>query len=115
LIDDATGHTLAAASSVSPSIRGEVVSGANVAAAEVVGRVIGERAVEAGVRKGVLDRGGYQYHGRVRALAEAARQAGLDLGPSREPKNKGRKEVADDKEQKNKGGKGKKGKKKQSD
>ena len=117
LIDDATGNTIVAASSVSPAIRGEIASGGDVAAAGVVGRVLGERAAEAGVSKGILDRGGYRYHGRVQALAEAARKAGLDLGPTREPMNKGRKEAVPDKEKGAKGGGkgGKKGKKKQAE
>ena len=76
VIDDTTGRTLAAASSREPSLAGE--SG-KVAAAAAVGRAVAERARQAGVTAVVLDRGGYRYHGRVRSLAEGARQGGLDL------------------------------------
>jgi len=75
VIDDSTGRTLAAASSREPSLAGE----SGVAIAEAVGRAIAERARQAGVTQVVLDRGGYRYHGRVRSLAEGARQGGLDL------------------------------------
>ncbi|GIX06208.1 MAG: hypothetical protein KatS3mg115_0611 [Candidatus Poribacteria bacterium] len=85
LIDDERGHTLAAASTLSPELRDQV-TGPNLAAAALVGRLIAEKAQAVGIQKAVFDRGGYLYHGRVKALAEAARQAGLDLGPSRTPK-----------------------------
>ncbi len=78
LIDDATGVTLASASSMRK--RGEeAASGGNVAAAATVGRLIAERAKEKGVTRVVFDRGGYLYHGRIKALAEAARAAGLEF------------------------------------
>lgn len=77
LIDDVTGRTIVAASSVDPEMRGLLKSGANVEAAKAVGGAIGRRAVEAGVTEVVFDRGGRLYHGRVRALAEGAREAGL--------------------------------------
>lgn len=77
LIDDVTGRTIVAASSVDPEMRGLLKSGANVEAAKAVGGTIGRRAVEAGVTEVVFDRGGRLYHGRVRALAEGAREAGL--------------------------------------
>ncbi|RPH35460.1 MAG: 50S ribosomal protein L18 [Chloroflexi bacterium] len=76
VIDDSSGRTLAAASSREPSLAG---SGGTVAAAEAVGKAIAERARAAGVTQVVLDRGGYRYHGRVRSLAEGARQGGLEL------------------------------------
>ena len=76
VIDDSTGRTLAAASSREPSLAGP--SG-KVAAAEAVGKALAERARAAGVTQVVLDRGGYRYHGRVRSLAEGARQGGLEL------------------------------------
>jgi large subunit ribosomal protein L18 len=76
VIDDSTGQTLAAASSRERSLAGGT---GKVAAAEAVGRAIAERAKQAGVTRVVLDRGGYRYHGRVRSLAEGARQGGLDL------------------------------------
>src|SRR5216117_2537804 len=75
VIDDAKGHTICAASTVEKPLRGN--AGGNVAAASEVGRLIAERAREKGVEQVVFDRGGYIYHGRVRGLAEAAREAGL--------------------------------------
>jgi large subunit ribosomal protein L18 len=77
IIDDATGRTVAAASTVEPSLRSG--SGGNVAAATSVGRLVAERAVAAGVTQVVFDRGGFRYHGRVAALADAARTAGLEF------------------------------------
>ena len=79
VIDDHAGRTLAAASSLDPDVRKQIKGGSNVAAAKVVGKIIGERAHAAGVTKVVFDRGGYQYHGRVQALADAAREAGLEF------------------------------------
>ena len=78
LIDDATGTTLAAASSAGKKGE-EVPYGGNIEAARLVGKLIAERAQEKGIKKIVFDRGGYLYHGRVKALAEAAREAGLDF------------------------------------
>jgi large subunit ribosomal protein L18 len=78
LIDDATGTTLASASSKSK--KGDAQSyGGNVEAAKAVGKLIAEQAQAKGIKKVVFDRGGYLYHGRVKALAEAAREAGLDF------------------------------------
>ncbi len=77
IVEDRTGRTLAAASSVDKEVRKQLKGGGNIAAAKVVGKAIAERARAAGVDKVVFDRGGYQYHGRVQALAEAAREAGL--------------------------------------
>jgi len=79
LIDDSRGLTLVAANSLDKEVRQQMHGGGNVAAAKVVGRVLGERAVKAGLRQAVFDRGGYKYHGRVKALAEAAREAGLQF------------------------------------
>jgi large subunit ribosomal protein L18 len=76
VIDDETGRTLAAASSREPAL---AAPGGKVDAARAVGRALAERARAAGVERVVLDRGGYQYHGRVRSLAEGAREGGLDL------------------------------------
>ncbi|MCC7174957.1 MAG: 50S ribosomal protein L18 [Bryobacterales bacterium] len=76
VIDDAAGRTLAAASS---DAAGGKASGGNLAGAKAVGRVIAERAQAIGVKKVVFDRGGYLYHGRVKALADAAREAGLEF------------------------------------
>jgi large subunit ribosomal protein L18 len=79
VIDDASGKTLASASTLDQSLRDQIGFGGNRTAAEIVGRAIAERALAAGVTTVQFDRGHYQYHGRVAALAEAARQAGLQL------------------------------------
>jgi large subunit ribosomal protein L18 len=79
LIDDTTGRTVAAIDSRAPEFRQRLASGGNVAAAKVVGEMVAQKAKERGISQAVFDRGGYQYHGRVRALAEAARGAGLKL------------------------------------
>jgi large subunit ribosomal protein L18 len=79
VINDASGTTLAAASSLDPEIRAQKSYGGNKAAASVVGRVIAERAKQAGIDKICFDRRSYKYHGRVAALAEAAREAGLQF------------------------------------
>jgi len=76
VIDDAAGMTLASASSAE---KGAKASGGNVAGAKVVGKLLAERAKEKGIGKVVFDRGGYLYHGRVKALADAAREAGLEF------------------------------------
>ena len=78
VIDDATGTTLAAASTNEPDTRGSV-SGTKVDRARVVGKTIAERAKDKGINAVVFDRGGYLYHGRVKALADAAREAGLEF------------------------------------
>jgi len=77
VIDDTAGRPLISASSGDKETRKETKSGGNVAGAKVVGRVVAERALKSGVTQVVFDRGGYAYHGRVKALAEAARAAGL--------------------------------------
>lgn len=77
VIDDTAGRTLAAASSVDKETRKQIKGGGNVAAAKIVGKAVAERARAKGVAEVVFDRGGYRYHGRVKALAEAAREAGL--------------------------------------
>ena len=79
VIDDTSGHTLAAASTLDPSLRGEQKSGGNIEAAQAVGRLIAQRAREKGVERVVFDRGGFKYHGRVRSLADAAREGGLEF------------------------------------
>jgi large subunit ribosomal protein L18 len=78
VIDDASGRTLAAASSLEPEVRGAGRTG-NVAAATAVGQLVAERAKAAGISAVVFDRGGFRYHGRVAAVAEAARAAGLEV------------------------------------
>ena len=77
LIDDTAGRTIVAADSRSPEFLQRLPKGANVAAAKVVGELVAQKAKERGITQAVFDRGGYQYHGRVKALAEAARAAGL--------------------------------------
>ena len=77
VINDHTGTTLASASTLDPEIRGQHPYGGNKAAATTVGRVLGERAKQAGIDKICFDRRSYKYHGRVQALADAAREAGL--------------------------------------
>ena len=79
VIDDTAGRTLAAASSLEKGVREELKSGANIEAASVIGKLIAERAVAAGVKDVVFDRGAFIYHGRVKALAEAAREGGLNF------------------------------------
>lgn len=77
VVDDRQGRTLVAASSLDKEVRQQIKGGGNIAASKVVGKAIAERAIAAGVTQVVFDRGGYQYHGRVQALADAAREAGL--------------------------------------
>ena len=79
IIDDAQGRTLAAASSLDKDLRAALKTGADKDAAAAVGKLIAERSKEAGVTQVVFDRGSYLYHGRVKALAEAAREGGLDF------------------------------------
>ena len=79
LIDDASGVTLASASTIGTKGGEKEKSGGNVEAAREVGRMIAERAKEKGIVKVVFDRGGYLYHGRVKAIADAAREAGLEF------------------------------------
>ncbi len=79
IIDDAQGRTLAAASSIDKTLRESLKTGADKAAAAAVGKLVAERALAAGVAQVVFDRGSYLYHGRVKALADAAREGGLDF------------------------------------
>ena len=79
LINDETGVTVVAASTLSPELKGKVKSGSNIEAAKAVGDLVGKLALEKGVKEVVFDRAGYLYHGRVKALADAAREAGLEF------------------------------------
>jgi large subunit ribosomal protein L18 len=79
VINDASGATLAAASTLDPEIKGAHAYGGNKAAATLVGKVVAERAKKAGIDKVCFDRRSYKYHGRVQALADAAREAGLQF------------------------------------
>jgi large subunit ribosomal protein L18 len=77
VIDDRAGKTLVSASSIDKEARKDSKGGGNIAAAKVIGTLVAKRAIAAGIEKVVFDRGGYKYHGRVEALAQAAREAGL--------------------------------------
>jgi len=77
VIDDTTGKTLVSASTLDKEIKGKLKSGANLAAAMAVGRLVAERALQANLKSVVFDRGGYRFHGRIKALAEASREKGL--------------------------------------
>lgn len=79
VIDDVQQHTLAAASTLEPAVKAEVVAGTPATASGHVGKLIAERALEQGIKSVVFDRGGNLFHGRVKALAEAARSAGLEF------------------------------------
>jgi large subunit ribosomal protein L18 len=77
LIDDVSGHTLVAVSSMEKVVKDQPKFESKVAAAEHIGKILGERAIEKGVKKAVFDRNGFQYHGRVKAVSKGARDAGL--------------------------------------
>ena len=79
VIDDSKGQTVASASSIEKDMRGNLKTGANVDAAKAVGKLVAERAMQKGVTTVVFDRGGYLYHGRIKALADAAREGGLQF------------------------------------
>ena len=79
IIDDTIGNTLVSASTLQKEVRAELENTDDVAAAAHLGTVIGKKAVEAGIESVVFDRGGYIYHGKVKALADAAREAGLEF------------------------------------
>ena len=79
IIDDADGKTLAAASSLEKDVKGQLKTGADKAAAAAIGKLVAERALKAGIKAVVFDRGGYLFHGRVKALADAAREGGLSF------------------------------------
>jgi len=79
VIDDTRGATLVAASSIDKALKGKVAKGTDRGAAAEVGKLVAERALAAGIKEVVFDRGGYQYHGRVKALADAARESGLSF------------------------------------
>ncbi|MBI3506278.1 MAG: 50S ribosomal protein L18 [Proteobacteria bacterium] len=79
VIDDTQGVTIAAASSVEKELKGSLKGGSDLGAAKAVGLLVAKRAIAAGVKEVAFDRGGYRYHGRVRALADAAREGGLSF------------------------------------
>ncbi len=79
IIDDAKGHTLVAASTLDKDLREKLKTGSDRNAAAEVGRLVAQRAIEKGVKDVIFDRGGYMYHGRIKALADAAREGGLNF------------------------------------
>ncbi|KAB0264868.1 50S ribosomal protein L18 [Microvirga brassicacearum] len=79
IIDDVRGVTVAAASTIEKDVKGKLKTGATVEAAKEVGKLVAERATKAGVKQVIFDRSGYLFHGRVKALADAAREGGLDF------------------------------------
>ncbi|HEX5000438.1 MAG TPA: 50S ribosomal protein L18 [Terriglobia bacterium] len=79
IVDDSKGSTIVAASSLDADAKSSVKNGGNVAAAKAVGKAVAERAIDKGIKAVLFDRGGYIYHGRVKALADAAREAGLQF------------------------------------
>ena len=82
VIDDLTGETLVSASTVEPAVKGaldKAAKGGNLKGAEAIGKTIAERSIEKGIKRVVFDRSGFLYHGRIRAVADAARKAGLEF------------------------------------
>jgi large subunit ribosomal protein L18 len=79
VIDDETGHTLVSASTLDKETASKISGKSKVEAAKIVGQMVGERAKKAGIEKVIFDRGGYRYHGRVAAVAEGAREAGIEF------------------------------------
>jgi large subunit ribosomal protein L18 len=82
VVDDMSGRTIASASTVEPAVKGALATdarGGNIAGAKAIGRAIAERLIEKGVKRVVFDRNGFLYHGRVKAVADAAREAGLEF------------------------------------
>ncbi len=79
LIDDMAGKTLACASTQDPTFRKQMKAGGNIQAAQVLGKLVSQTAQKSGIKKVVFDRGGYRYHGRIKALADAVRETGLEM------------------------------------
>jgi len=79
VIDDGRGHTLVSASTVDPEVAAQLQGLTKTEQARIVGKVLAERALDQGIKKVVFDRGGYKYHGRVKALADAAREGGVEF------------------------------------
>jgi len=79
LIDDIKGHTIVSASTLDSEIKEQISNGGNIEAAIKVGEIVAKRAIEKGIKKVVFDRGGYLYHGRIKALADSARENGLEF------------------------------------
>lgn len=102
IIDDEAGKTLVSAGTRDKALRSDVPNGGNIAAAEKVGEAIAKKAVAAGITAVAFDRHGFKYHGRVKSLADAARNAGLDIGAAGEAKVKEEKSAAPQKPKANK-------------
>jgi large subunit ribosomal protein L18 len=79
VIDDSAGHTIVSASSVDPEVRTQINGKSKTESADIIGTIVAKRALDKGVKKVVFDRGGYQYHGRIKVLADAARKTGLEF------------------------------------
>lgn len=79
IIDDTQGRTITSASTIDPEVRSQLSDGTKTDEARVVGRVLAQRALAQGIKRVVFDRGGYRYHGRIKALADAAREGGLEF------------------------------------
>ncbi|HXK71826.1 MAG: 50S ribosomal protein L18 [Clostridia bacterium] len=79
VIDDTKGYTLVSASTMDPSLKGTLKNGSNLEAAKQVGTLVAKKALEKGIKSVIFDRGGYVYHGKIKALADAAREAGLEF------------------------------------
>lgn len=78
-INDQTGLTLVSCSTMDPDVRAQITYGGNIAAAKIAGKVLGERLKEKGIKQAVFDRGGFKYHGRIKQLADAIRESGIDF------------------------------------
>ena len=79
IIDDCAGHTLASACTLDPEVRDKIAGKKKTESAELIGSLLAQRALKGGINQVIFDRGGYKYHGRVKAVAESARKAGLDF------------------------------------
>jgi large subunit ribosomal protein L18 len=79
IIDDSSGNTLVFAASIDKALKGKLTTGGNIEAAKNVGKLVAKRAIDKGLKKVVFDRGGYPYHGRIKTLADAAREVGLEF------------------------------------
>jgi large subunit ribosomal protein L18 len=105
IIDDGAGKTLVSAGTQDKTLRAELGNGGNCVAAEKIGEAIAKKALDAGIMRVAFDRHGFKYHGRVKALADAARKAGLDIGAAGEEKTKDESKSAPKKQKVSKGDK----------
>ncbi len=102
IIDDEAGKTLVSAGSLDKALRSDISNGGNCGAAEKIGEVIAQKALAAGIKQVAFDRRGFKYHGRLKALADAARKAGLDIGSAGEEKQPTEKKAGPKKEKQSK-------------